>query len=191
MGAAGREERKRFEQEALPHLDALFSAALYMTRNEEEASNLCQETMLRAYGFFDSLAAGSNYRAWLLTNLHNLWRTRHSRLRHDGLSASDEDFQPAMDIESLRREDPSGNPETRFIRRAAGRPVHDVLHMLPEDFKVAVILVDLEDLTYEEAGKALAVPIGTIRSRVSRARTLIRKALDSVAGMRNTARPLK
>ncbi len=189
MGGS-RDKRRLFEHEALPHLDAVFSAALYLTRNEEEANDLCQETMLRAYRFFDHFTAGTNCRAWLLTILRNLARSRHSRMRPEQLSATVEDFERAIDIESMRGDDNS-NPEVAFIRRAAGHSVRDALSQLPEDFKAAVILVDIEDLSYEEAAEVLSVPIGTIRSRISRGRALIRKALEAVAGAPKVAPPLK
>lgn len=191
MGAASREKRRVFEQEALPHLDALFSAAMYLTRSEEEANDLCQETMLRAYRFFDHFTEGTNCRAWLLTILRNIFRTRRSRTRPEQVSATAEEFERAIDTQSFVGSEAGSNPESMFLRRAEGRSVHEALQTLPEDFKTAVILVDMEELSYEEAAEALAVPIGTIRSRISRGRALIRKALESVASAPKIARAQK
>lgn len=168
MGAAGREKRRLFEQEAMPHLDALYGAAMYLTRNEEEANDLCQETMLRAYRFFDHFSAGTNCRAWLLTIMRNISRTHHSRFHPEQLAATEEEFERAIAAQSMKGMDESGNPEALLLQRAAGRSLHDALHALPEEFKSAVMLVDLQDLSYEEAAQMLAVPIGTIRSRISR-----------------------
>ncbi len=191
MGAASREKRRLFEQEALPHLNAVFTAAMYLARDEDEADDLCQETMLRAYRFFDHFTAGTNCRAWLLTILRNVSRTRYSRGQHEQLSATEEDFERAIDVESVRGMDANDNPEALVTRRAAGRSVQDALQKLPEEFRAAVILVDVEDLSYEQAAEALAVPIGTVRSRISRGRALIRKALKIVASAPNMERPLK
>jgi RNA polymerase sigma-70 factor (ECF subfamily) len=181
MRPATRDKRRLFEEEALPHLDAIFSAAMYLTRNEDEANDLCQETMLRAYRFFDHYEAGTNCRAWLLTILRNISRTRHSRVSHERLAHTAEEFERAIATESLQGGNKSSNPESLYLRRAAGRAVQNALHALPDDFKAAVILVDIEELSYDEAAEVLAVPIGTVRSRISRGRALIRKALERVA----------
>lgn len=164
---------------------------MYLTRDHEEANDLSQETMLRAYRFFDHFTEGTNCRAWLLTIMRNLSRTRHSRVRPEQLSVTAEDFERAIGIESMKRTDANSNPEAVFIRRAAGLSVRETLDKLPEDFKAAVVLVDIEDLSYEEAAETLSVPIGTVRSRISRGRALIRKALENVATARKIARPLK
>src|ERR1700720_2476342 len=102
MGEPNSEKRRLFEQEVLPHLDVLFTAALYLTRNQEEANDLCQETMLRAYRFFHQYTAGTNCRAWLFTILHNLFRTGRSRAKPEHVSATTEEFDRAVESESFK-----------------------------------------------------------------------------------------
>src|ERR1700680_4090399 len=97
MGDSISDKRRLFEQEVLPHLDVLFTAALYLTRNQEEANDLCQETMLRAYRFFHQYTAGTNCRAWLLTILHNLFRTARSRAKPERVLATGEEFERAIE----------------------------------------------------------------------------------------------
>lgn len=92
MGASSSEKRRVFEREALPHLDVLFTTASYLTGNQEDANDLCQETMLRAYQFFDQYSLGTNCRAWLLTILRNLYRAKGSRRKGERVAAIKEEF---------------------------------------------------------------------------------------------------
>ena len=188
MGDSISDKRRLFEQEVLPYLDVLFTAALYLTRNQEEANDLCQETMLRAYRFFHQYTAGTNCRAWLLTILHNLFRTGRSRARPEQVSATAEEFDRVVENESLRNGGGARTPETILADRSVDQSVQKALRSLPEDFKAAVILVDVEDMTYQEAAAVLEVPIGTVRSRISRGRGLMRQALEKLAGGRGFAR---
>lgn len=188
MGDTNSDKRRLFEEEALPHLDVLFTTALYLTRNEQEANDLCQETMLRAYRFFHRYTAGTNCRAWLLTILLNLHRTVRGRAKLDRVSATSEEFDRAVDRESIRSNDASANPEAVLLKQSMGRSVQKALYDLPEDFKAALLLVDVEDLTYQEAAEVLEVPIGTVRSRIFRGRALMRRALPHLAGARGFAR---
>jgi RNA polymerase sigma-70 factor, ECF subfamily len=187
MGETKSEKRRLFELEALPHLDSLFTTALYLTRNQDEANDLCQETMLRAYRSFHQFASGTNCRAWLLTILHNLLRTHRSRAKPEHLSATVEDFERAIETESLRSSSWHTNPEAIVTKRTFERSVQTALQDLPTDFKAALILVDLQDMTYKEAAGVLDVPIGTVRSRVSRGRALMRQTLRLLTGERRLA----
>ena len=187
MGETKSEKRRLFEHEALPHLDSLFTTALYLTRNQEEANDLCQETMLRAYRSFHQFTIGTNCRAWLLTILHNLFRTNRSRAKPEHISATSEEFERAIETESLWASDRMANPEAIVAQRNFAQSVQRALRDLPTDFKAALVLVDLEDMTYKEAAGALQVPIGTVRSRVSRGRALMREALRVFAGERRMA----
>jgi RNA polymerase sigma-70 factor (ECF subfamily) len=188
MAASKPEKRRLFEQEAMPHLDSLFTAALYLTRNQEEANDLCQETMLRAYRSFHQFTLGTNCRAWLMTILHNLFRTSRSRAKPEHLSATAEEFERAIESESLKDMGTQANPEAIVAGQSLGQTVQKALQNLPADFKAALILVDLEDMTYKDAAGILEVPIGTVRSRVSRGRALLRVALRLLAGERRLVR---
>src|ERR1700732_525300 len=125
MGETKSEKRRLFESEALPHLDTLFTTALYLTRNQEEANDLCQETMLRAYRSFHQFTVGTNCRAWLLTILHNCFRTNRSRIKPEHVSATAEEFERAIEIESLRASSPLANPESIVAARGFGKTVQN------------------------------------------------------------------
>jgi RNA polymerase sigma-70 factor (ECF subfamily) len=145
MGDTKTEKRRHFECEALPHLDSLFTTALYLTRNQEEANDLCQETMLRAYRSFHQFTVGTNCRAWLQTILHNLFRTVRSRAKPEQVSATSEEFERAIETESLRASGGPVNPEAIVAKRSFDQSIQRALQDLPTDFKAALILVDLED----------------------------------------------
>ena len=187
MGETKSEKRRLFEGEALPHLDSLFTTALYLTRNQEEANDLCQETILRAYRSFHQFTIGTNCRAWLLTILHNLFRTSRSRAKPEHVSATVEEFERAVETESLRASSAQANPEEIVTAQSFDQSVQRALRDLPTDFQAAVILVDLEDMTYKDAAGVLDIPIGTVRSRVSRGRALMRDALQLFARERRLA----
>src|ERR1700730_11202255 len=138
MGESKSEKRRLFEGEALPHLDTLFTTALYLTRNEEEANDLCQETMLRAYRSFHQFTAGTNCRAWLLTILHNLFRTARSRAKPERVLATGEEFERAIETESLKAADGSADPETIVAGRSFDQSIRTALQDLPADFKAAL-----------------------------------------------------
>jgi RNA polymerase sigma-70 factor (ECF subfamily) len=178
MGQDDPQDRKRFEQEALPHLDALFSTAMHLTRNRDDADDLCQEAMLRAFRFFYQFRPGTDCRAWLLTILYNAFRTGYSRERRRE-QLSEEEFELNLALENERNKTAAdSNPEELLFQHTMDRDVEEALHSLPQEFRTALLLVDVNELSYEEAARAMEVPIGTIRSRLSRARARMRYALQ-------------
>ena len=183
----GGETRKLFEQEALPHLDALFTAALHLTRSEHDAKDLCQETVLRAYRFFHQFTPGTNCRAWLLTILYNAFRTGYARGRREQVMASVEAFERAVRNHSYDTGLSSPGPEAILTAQSMDHSVKKALSSLPSEFRTALLLVDVEELSYQEAAKVLDVPIGTVRSRLARGRALMRSALPHLARNRHLA----
>ena len=155
---------ERFETEALPHLRALYGAAYRMTRNAHDAEDLVQETFLRAYRGFDRFEAGTNIRAWLFTILH---RVRTDSFRRAGRSPKT--------VEMIA-EGPSVPPPQDALAGGA-EDIERALAALPEVFRMAVILRDVEDLSYDEIARVLDVPVGTVMSRIHRGRALLRTAL--------------
>jgi RNA polymerase sigma-70 factor (ECF subfamily) len=153
----------RFEAEALPHLKRLLAAAYRMTGNAADAEDLVQETLLRAYRAFDRYTPGTNCKAWLYTILQ---RVRTDALRKRGRSPETVELEgegpavPGAQAGALQRRD-----------------LEAILRSLPEAFRTAVVLRDVEDLSYDEIATALEVPIGTVMSRIHRGRALIRAAL--------------
>ncbi|HLH75198.1 MAG TPA: sigma-70 family RNA polymerase sigma factor [Candidatus Binataceae bacterium] len=172
--------RGEFSREALPHLDALYGAALHLTRNREEAQDLCQEAMLRAYRSFRQFTAGTNCRAWLLTILYNVFRKGYRRHQRERVAITQEGLaRVAQGQEPLSAA--SYSPEQLLAETPMQPEVQAALENLPEEFRGTLMLVDGQELSYQEAAQVLAVPVGTVRSRLSRARGLMRQALAEFA----------
>lgn len=153
-----------FEAEALPHLRSLYGTAYRMTRNAHDAEDLVQETFLRAYRAFDGFTPGTNIRAWLFTILH---RARTDAFRKAGRS---------LKTVELEGEGPAVPPPQDALA-AGGEDLTRALESLPEVFRSAVMLRDVEDFSYEEIARILDVPIGTVMSRIHRGRAQLRTLL--------------
>jgi RNA polymerase sigma-70 factor (ECF subfamily) len=169
-----------FEGVALVHLDLLYRAALRLTHNRAEAEDLVQETWLRALRHFDQFDPGSNCRAWLLTILRNAFL---NRLRREGREILESDMA-ATEAGAARLEEASvarSSPEEDFFQTVLHGDVDRALKTLPLPFRLVVTLADLEGLTYKEIAQVLGCPIGTVMSRLSRARQLLRKELVTLA----------
>ncbi len=173
------EQRRIFEQEALPHLNALYTAALRLTRDENDALDLLQETTLRAYRFFHLFTPGTNCRAWLLTILHNNFRNGWRRAAREPIATSPEEYE--RELESGRTRGWETDPESIFTARMIGGEIGVALDALPEDFRTVLLLIDVHELNYNEAAQVMGVPIGTIKSRVSRGRAMMRYTLSRLA----------
>jgi RNA polymerase sigma-70 factor (ECF subfamily) len=157
--------RARFEGEALPHLRAVFNVARRLTRRNEDAHDLTQEAFFRAYRKFDTFAPGTNCKAWLFTITYSLFVNRYHRDRR------------AVDVVSIDEHEQvpdRGASDARHLptpaRTTAAADVETALAGLSEEYRAAILLVDVEELSYEEAAEALGCPVGTIRSRLFRAR---------------------
>jgi RNA polymerase sigma-70 factor (ECF subfamily) len=177
----GADRRRRFEDEALPHLDALYTMALRLSRNPDDANDLLQETVLRAYRFFHQFESGTNCRAWMLTILFNNFRNGYRKSSREQPAASAEEFERKLENESLRAEAGGSNPESILSGHGMEGEVETALKGLPAEFREALLLVDVEELSYLEVSGVLNVPIGTVKSRVSRGRAILRDMLASFA----------
>ena len=168
----GVNRNERFEAEALPHLRSLYGTAYRMTRNPQDAEDLVQETYLRAYRGFGGYTPGTDIRAWLYTILY---RVRTDAFRRKARSPRTvelaDDGGPAV-------------PPPQDALASGGEDLERALASLPETFRTAVILRDVEELSYQEIAQVLQVPIGTVMSRIHRGRALLRQALPSPAGKR-------
>jgi RNA polymerase sigma-70 factor (ECF subfamily) len=154
---------ERFEAEVLPHLRTLFGAAYRMTGNAHDAEDLVQETCLRAHRAFERFEPGTNARAWLHTILVRVRTDLYRRAKR------------RPDTVELVGEGPATTAPQNAL--AAGHDLQRALLALPGTFREAVILRDLQDLSYAEIAEALAIPIGTVMSRIHRGRALLREAL--------------
>src|SRR5271170_2896162 len=184
----GADRRKRFEDEALPHLDALYSMAIRLARNPDDANDLLQETVLRAYRFFHQFEAGTNCRAWMLTILFNNFRNGYRKSSREQPSATADEFERKVESESLRTNPAGSNPEALVSAQGMEGEVESALKGLPGEFREAILLVDVEELSYQEVSGVLNVPIGTVKSRVSRGRAMLRDALAGFARERGIIR---
>jgi RNA polymerase sigma-70 factor (ECF subfamily) len=171
------DQRLNFEHAALPHLDAVYTAALRLTRNPDDAEDLLQETILRAYRFFHQFAEGTNCRAWLLAILYNNFRNAYRRGAREQPAATSAEFEREVEARSMQADQARINPEDLIGGRIIGRQIEAALDTIPTEFREALLLVDLHELNYQEVADVLGVPLGTIKSRVSRARALMRTAL--------------
>ena len=152
----------RFEAEALPHLRRLYAAAYRMTGNAADAEDLVQETLFRAYRAYDRFTPGTNIKAWLYTILQ---RARTDRLSKAGRSP---------ETVALAEEGPAVRPAQESA--VHGLDLARLLLELPEAFRIAVVLRDVEELSYGEIARIMEVPIGTVMSRIHRGRAMIRAA---------------
>jgi RNA polymerase sigma-70 factor (ECF subfamily) len=169
-----------FEQTALVHLDALYRSALRFTRNRAEAEDVLQETFLKAFRSFHRFNPGTSCRAWLFTILRNTFLNRVRDARWEVLEKDADAWEGAAESATA---DPSAgaSPEEEFFQTVLHGDVDRALKALPLVFREAVVLVDLEGLSYKEVAQVLGCPIGTVMSRLSRGRRLLRRALRAFA----------
>ncbi|MBI4509404.1 MAG: sigma-70 family RNA polymerase sigma factor [Deltaproteobacteria bacterium] len=183
MLGKARKLRSDFEREVLPHADALWGTALRLTRNERDAEDLVQEALLRAYRFFHRFEQGSNCKAWLFKILTNTFITRYHkerRLQETALTAAQEDAL-TEDILSHEVSHSARDPEGALAQRMLSDDVQRALESIPEEFRLAVILCDVEEFSYKEIADILDCPIGTVMSRLYRGRRLLARALHDYA----------
>jgi RNA polymerase sigma-70 factor, ECF subfamily len=177
--ATGEDRRGEFEAVALVHLGAIYRSALRLTHNRAEAEDLAQETCLRAFRSFHRFNPGTNCRAWLFTILRNAFR---DRLRRSGRELLDTDAADGDgECQSATAAAPVGHPEDEFFLTVLDGDVDRALKALPLPFREVVMLSDLEELSYKEIAEVVGCPVGTVMSRLSRGRALLRQALGRVA----------
>jgi RNA polymerase sigma-70 factor (ECF subfamily) len=190
MGAQGGVDSKRklFEQEALPHLDAVYAVALRLVRNRDDADDLVQETILRAFKFFHQFSPGTNCRAWLMTILYNAFRNGYRRSSREPVAANTGDYERELDKAVVRSGAERNDPESLIFGQLMDEEIESALNALAEDFRAAILLVDVQELSYQETAQVLKIPIGTLRSRLSRGRAAMRLKLRELARARGLLR---
>jgi RNA polymerase sigma-70 factor, ECF subfamily len=174
--AASRAREQRFD-EALAYLDALHSSALRLTRNQQEAEDLVQDTYLKAHRFFDRFEPGTNLKAWLYTILMNTFRNRLRYQRRAPPQVEFAEVEPMLEL--LRPEGVAGpkTPEEELLEQASVEKIATALEQLPEPFREAVELACVQQFSYKEVCDMLQVPIGTVMSRIHRGRRMLQAAL--------------
>jgi RNA polymerase sigma-70 factor (ECF subfamily) len=180
--SVGDGQRDEFEQLALRHLDALYAAGLRLTRNERDAEDLVQDALLRAYRFFDRFERGTNMKAWLFKILTNTFINKYRRSVKER-SLVDGPEQEAVTAQVISRDASAqaADPERWFFDRLLSDDVLKAVDALPIDFRMVVILADLQEFSYREIADILDVPVGTVMSRLYRGRRLLQKALAQYA----------
>jgi RNA polymerase sigma-70 factor (ECF subfamily) len=164
-----------FEREVMPHLQALHSVALRMTRSEGDAEDLVQDTILRAYRFWDGYEPGSNCKGWLLRILTNLFHNRYRERNREAEILAEAESTTA-NLGQFQGQ-PMRDAESALFGRMLSRDVEKALEELPVEFKLPVVLADLEDLSYKEIADIMECPAGTVMSRLYRGRRILQKRL--------------
>jgi RNA polymerase sigma-70 factor, ECF subfamily len=175
--AAEADKRESFEREALVHLDSLYRVALRLTGNAAEADDLVQETMLKAYRAWDQFQRGTNAKGWLLTILRHAFINEYRRRTRHPETVDLDAIEPFSVFEELQDDDPQGT----FFDRIVDDEVLRAIDELPEQFRETAVLSDVEGLSYEEIARVLDVPVGTVKSRLFRARRLLQQKLYNYA----------
>jgi RNA polymerase sigma-70 factor (ECF subfamily) len=165
------DRRRRFEAKVLPHLDAAYRFARWLARSPEGADDVVQEAMLRAYRGFDGLR-GSDAKAWLLTIVRNCHATALKQQQRRAQVPLPEEHEP-QDGDALIAMTP--DPETASIRQDEQRTLERLVAALPEDYRQILILREVEEMDYREIAAVVDVPLGTVMSRLARARAALRK----------------
>jgi RNA polymerase sigma-70 factor, ECF subfamily len=173
----------RFEEEALAQADALYRAARRLTRNPAEAEDLVQDTYLKAFRSAASFERGTNLRAWLFTILMNTYRNSRRDAARDPVDVDSEAVEEAQAPSSAA----AATPEDLLLRATLDVDLQAALNDLPETFRAAVWLRDVEEFSYAEIARMLEIPVGTVMSRISRGRRLLYQQL--VARRQTSAGP--
>ncbi len=176
------EKQKLFKEEALPHLNALYNYAMSINSSKQDAEDLVQDTFLRAYRFFHQYTPGTNCKAWLFRILRNLYNTRYKNYKKTPGQVHYEDYEEIYDfiIESDLASS-IDDPEREFFDSILPEEIVEAINELPEEFKSVLLLADIEDFSYKEIAEIMDCPIGTVMSRLHRARNILKKKLVDYA----------
>lgn len=171
----GKDKQDLFEKTFLPYLNSAYNLARWLTRNEHDAEDIVQDAFLRALRSFDTFIPGRDARAWLLTIVRNCCRTSLKRNRfHTATIELDDSSQPALE--------PWSDPEALLIKNANSQIVRQALEELPYEYREILILRELEELSYKDIAAIVEIPLGTVMSRLSRARGELYARLVGTSG---------
>ena len=174
-------KRKEFEKEALPHMDALYRTALRMTKNDNDAQDLVQEGMTKAYRNWDKFEPGSNCRAWLFRIMTNIFINEYRSKSRAPVSVNVDEIDDDFLYGQLAALAPEQNPEQALFAKIFDDDIKSAIEELPEDFRIVVMLSFLEGFSYQEIADILDLQLGTVKSRLHRGRKLLQNRLYDYA----------
>ncbi|KPJ85593.1 MAG: hypothetical protein AMS18_16170 [Gemmatimonas sp. SG8_17] len=177
MSTASSDSRRAFDTEALPHLDTVYRVALRLAGDQSDAEELTQETMLKAYRSWHQYKSGTNVTAWLLTILRHTFINQYRKAKRTGPTVDVDQIESYTVFHQVQEVDPEG----RFFEQIVDEEVLRAIDELPEEFRETLVLSDIEQLSYAEISDITAVPIGTVKSRLFRARQALQKVLYDYA----------
>lgn len=185
-------KKKEFEDLFLPLLDNLYSIALRMTRNDKDAEDLVQESYLKAFRFFHRFERGTNARAWILTILTNTFRTRYRKKKQEPDMVDYDAVENFCMADEMVKEITAADKSeargaeivTSVLKDYVSDDVIEALESVPEQFRIAVLLSDVEGFSYQEISEILGISVGTVKSRIFRGRKILQKQLWDFAKQR-------
>ncbi len=185
-------KKREFEELFLPLLDNLYSIALRMTRNERDAEDLVQETYLKAFRFFHRFERGTNARAWILTILTNTFRTRYRKKKQEPNMVDFEAVENFCLADEMVQEITAADKSeargaevvTEILKDYVSDDIIEALESVPDQFRIAVLLSDVEGFSYQEISEILGISVGTVKSRIFRGRKILQKQLWDFAKQR-------
>ncbi len=180
-------QQESFEREALPYLDSLYRYGLRLCGDPVQAEDLVQETMVKAFRSWERYAIGTNIRAWLFTIMRNTLISQYRRRRKHAESVDISEVDGFIVFDAIY----NPNPSERFFDRLVDEEVVGAIDSLSADYREIVVLADVEDLTYEEIAEVVGIPVGTVKSRLHRARRMLQRKLYDYAVELGFIRPDK
>jgi RNA polymerase sigma factor (sigma-70 family) len=175
------EKNRVFDKEFMPHIDSMYNFAFRLTNDEDDANDLVQDTYLKAFRFINSFSQGTNAKAWLFRILKNSFINDFRKKSKEPAKVDYQDVETTYNSEEDAETNQTVDLRVESVQDLIGDEIANALNALPVDFRTVIILCDVEGFTYEEMAKILDIPIGTVRSRLHRARMLLKEKLQSYA----------
>jgi len=170
-----------FNREFMPHINSMYNFAFRLTMDEDDANDLVQDTYLKAFRFISSFERGTNAKAWLFRILKNSFINDYRKRSKEPSKVDYQEVETTYNSEEAAEVDHTTDLRVETVQDMIGDEVATALNSLPVDFRTVIILCDIEGFTYEEMAKILDIPIGTVRSRLHRARNLLKDKLRTYA----------
>ena len=180
MSYESKDKERVFNQEFMPHIDAMYNFAFRLTLDEDDAKDLVQETFMKSYRFINSFETGTNAKAWLFRILKNSFINNYRKKSKQPNKVDYQEVESFYNSDSVN-ENITTDLRVETVQHLIGDEITNALNALDVDFRTVIILCDLEGFTYEEMAKILDIPIGTVRSRLHRARNLLKEKLKQYA----------